>query len=155
MQLIPNDILTQFEAVLKKRSVPVSRHADYRKWLRYYLDFRGKYSIPDSKSDHVRLFIEKLRNKDQTPEQQKQAAHALSLFFESQLQKIYNETPPVKINTEKTVTATTPSTPRNRVVPTCGQTVVRLRASSLRMREIAGEEFQFRRRNPYCPWKGQ
>ena len=26
----------------------------------------------------------------------------------------------------------------------CGQTVVRLRASSLRMREIAGEEFQFR-----------
>ena len=87
MQLIPNDILTQFEAVLKKRSVPVSRHADYRKWLRYYLDFRGKYSIPDSKSEHVRLFIEKLRNKDQTPEQQKQAAHALSLFFESQLQK--------------------------------------------------------------------
>ena len=95
----------------------VSRHENYRKWLRYYLDFRGKYSIPDSKSEHVRLFIEKLRNKDQTPEQQKQAAHALSLFFESQLQKIYNETPPVKINTEKTVTATTPSTPRNRVVP--------------------------------------
>src|SRR3990172_12629546 len=87
MQPIPSDILTQFEAVLKKRSVPVSRHADYRKWLRYYLDFRGKYSIPDSKSEHVRLFIEKLRNKDQTPEQQKQAAHALSLFFESQLQK--------------------------------------------------------------------
>jgi hypothetical protein len=39
MHPIPSDILTKFEAVLKKRAVPVSRHADYRKWLRYYLDF--------------------------------------------------------------------------------------------------------------------
>jgi site-specific recombinase XerD len=78
--------LTQFEAVLKKRAVPVSRHADYRKWLRYYLDFRGKYTLPDSKAEHVRLFIEKLREKNQTHERQKQAAHALSLFFESQPQ---------------------------------------------------------------------
>jgi hypothetical protein len=81
MQPIPSDILTQFEAVLKKRAVPVSRHADYRKWLRYYLDFRGKYTLPDSKAEHVRLFIEKLREKNQTHEQQKQAAHALSLFL--------------------------------------------------------------------------
>ena len=77
MQPIPSDILTQFEAVLKKRAVPVFRHADYRKWLRYYLDFRSKYPLPDSKSEHVRLFIEKLREKNQTHEQQKQAAHAL------------------------------------------------------------------------------
>ena len=44
-----------FEVILKKRAVPVSRHADYKKWLRYYLDFRSKYSLPDSKSEnHVR-----------------------------------------------------------------------------------------------------
>jgi len=84
MQSIPTDILTQYEAVLKKRAVPVSRHADYKKWLLYYLDFRGKCTLPDSKSEHVRLFIEKLQKKNQTPEQQKQAAHALSLFFQSQ-----------------------------------------------------------------------
>jgi len=111
MQPIPSDILTQFEAVLKKKAVPVARHSDYRKWLRYYLDFRSKYSLPDSKSEHVRLFIEKLRKKNQTPEQQKQAAHALSLFFESQLKKIDNETTPAQINTEKTVKATPPATP--------------------------------------------
>ncbi|MDO9028029.1 MAG: integron integrase, partial [Candidatus Roizmanbacteria bacterium] len=87
MQPIPSDILTQFDAVLKKRSVSVSRHEDYRKWLLYYLDFRGKYMLPDSKSEQVRLFIEKLQKKNQTPEQQKQAAHALSLFFESQPRK--------------------------------------------------------------------
>jgi len=87
MQPIPRDILAQFEAVLKKRAVPVAQHADYRKWLRYYLDFRSRYSLPDSRSEHVRLFIDKSRQKNQTPDGQKQASHALSLFFESQSQK--------------------------------------------------------------------
>jgi len=67
--------------------MPVARYADYRKWLRYYLDFRSTYPLPDSKSEQVRLFIEKLQKENQLPEQQKQAAHALSLFFESQLRK--------------------------------------------------------------------
>ena len=58
----------------------------------------------------MRLFIEKLQKKNQTPEQQKQAAHALSLYFEI-LWKMDNQTPPEQINTEKTVKATTPSTP--------------------------------------------
>jgi integrase len=87
MKPIPADILLQYSAVLKKRSVPASRHADYRKWLLYYLDFRNKYPLPDSRSEHVRLFIEKLQDKRQAPEQQKQAAHALSLFFETGLGK--------------------------------------------------------------------
>ena len=110
MNKIPDNILTQFEAVLNKRAIPASRRPDYKKWLRYYLDFRGKYPLPDSKSEHVRLFIEKLRAKNQTPEQQKQAAHALSLYFEI-LRKMDNEIPPAQINTEKTVKATSPSTP--------------------------------------------
>lgn len=86
MQTIPADILEQYLAVLKKRAVPVFRHADYRKWLRYFLDFRSKYPLPEPGSEQVRLFIRKLQEKKQSPEQQKQAAHALSLFFESQPQ---------------------------------------------------------------------
>jgi hypothetical protein len=101
MQLIPADILEQYSAVLKKRADPALRHADYRKWLRYYVDFRGKYTLPDSKSEDVRLFIQKLREKRQTPEQQKQAADALSLYFEI-LRKTDNKTPLAQINTEKT-----------------------------------------------------
>lgn len=50
MQMIPADILEQYSAVLKKRAVPVSHHADYGKWLRYYLDFHGKYPLPDSRT---------------------------------------------------------------------------------------------------------
>ena len=110
MQTIPADILEQFSAVLEKRTVPVSCYSDYRKWLRYYLDFRSKYPLPASRSEHVRLFIQKLREKKQTTEQQKQAAHALSLYFEM-LRKIDNKTPPAQINTENAVKATSPSTP--------------------------------------------
>mgnify|MGYP001573244845 CR=1 FL=1 len=64
MQTISTDILEQFSAVLKKRAVPVSCHSDYRKWLRYYLDFRSKYPLPDSRSEHVRMFIQKLQKKE-------------------------------------------------------------------------------------------
>jgi hypothetical protein len=45
---IPNEIASAYEAVLKKRAIPVSRHADYRKWLRYFLDFRSKYTLAES-----------------------------------------------------------------------------------------------------------
>jgi Phage integrase, N-terminal SAM-like domain len=63
-----------------KRAVPASGQAAYKKWIRYYLDFCSKYPVPDSKSERVRLFIEKLREKKRTLEQQKQAAHAVSLL---------------------------------------------------------------------------
>jgi integron integrase len=81
---IPNDISAAFDVALKKRGVSLSLHAAYRKWLCYFLDFRSKYPPPASKSEQVRLFINKLRSKGQSPENQKQAAHTLSLFFESQ-----------------------------------------------------------------------
>ena len=63
MQPIPEDILSQFNAVLEQKAVSATLRDDYRKWLRYYLDFRVKYPLPDAKSEHVRLFIEKMRSK--------------------------------------------------------------------------------------------
>lgn len=87
MITIPDDILAQYEAVLKKRAIAASRHSGYRKWLWYYLDFCSKYPLPDSKSERVRLFVEKLRGKKQTPEQQEHAAHAVSLYFEIEHKK--------------------------------------------------------------------
>jgi hypothetical protein len=81
---VPQDVLAKFDAILRERAVPAPFHADYRKWLRYFLDFRSKYPLPESGSEQVRLFIRKLQGKKQSPEQQRQAAHALSLFFESQ-----------------------------------------------------------------------
>jgi len=79
MKPIPNDIWEQFLAVLKKRAVPVSHHSDYRKWLQYFLDFSSKYPLPESRSEQVRLFVQKLKEKKQNPDQQKQAAYSVSL----------------------------------------------------------------------------
>ncbi len=81
MQPIPNDILTQFNDILKQRNVPLPCRSDYRKWLRYFLDFRSKHQLPVPRSDQVRLFAEKLRSKNQRADQREQAADAVSLFF--------------------------------------------------------------------------
>ncbi len=87
MQPIPDDILKQFNAVLEQRAIPSSLRDDYRKWLLYYLDFRIKYPPPDSKSEQVRLFIEKMRSKGKSGKSLHHAAHALSLFFSLQTRK--------------------------------------------------------------------
>ena len=87
MQPIPEDILMQFNAVLKQKAVPSSIQDDYRKWLRYYLDFRVKYPPPDSKSEQVRLFIEKMRSKGKSGKDLYHAAQALSLYFSLQYRK--------------------------------------------------------------------
>ncbi len=98
---IPDNIMAQYEAILNKKVLAVSRHADYKKWLRYYLDYCSKYPVPDTKSERVRLFIEKLREKKQTPDRQKQAAYAVSLYFEMQ-RKPDNETPTAHVKEETT-----------------------------------------------------
>jgi integron integrase len=81
MQSIPDDILLHFDTLLVQKSVPSALHDDYRKWLRYYLDFSTKYRLPDEKSEKVRLFIKKMRSKGKIGKDLNHAAHALSLFF--------------------------------------------------------------------------
>lgn len=85
MQPIPDDILVHFDAIMEKKSVPSTLRDDYRTWLRYYLDFRVKYPPPAEKSEHVRLFIEKMRSKGKSGKSLHHAAHALSLFFSLQM----------------------------------------------------------------------
>lgn len=81
MEAIPHDILVQFNAVLSQKTVPAASHDDYRKWLRYFLDYRTKYPPPEQRSEQVRLFVEKLRSKGESGRSLHDAAHALSLFF--------------------------------------------------------------------------
>ena len=81
---VPDDILTRFNAILEKHAVAPVQRTSYKKWLRYFLDYCSKYPGAKTRSDQVRLFIDKLRAKRQTSTQQKQAAHAASLYFEIQ-----------------------------------------------------------------------
>jgi len=104
---IPDNILVQYEAILKKKVSDVSDHRQYKKWLRYFMDFCDKYHVAGPESERVRLFVEKLRENKQSPEQQKQAAYAVSLYFEIQ-RKLDYETPPVRINTKTTSSSIQP-----------------------------------------------
>jgi hypothetical protein len=79
---IPQPVLTRYTSILKKNNIDAARSADYKKWLRYYWDYRGKYPVPDDKTECIRLFCEKLQAKRQTDEQRQQATHAVSLYFE-------------------------------------------------------------------------
>jgi integron integrase len=81
MERIPSVILARLDEVLKQRNVPLFLHPAYRKWVRYFWDFRNKYRPSEEKMDQVRLFSEKLRSKGQTEVQIAQAAAAVSLFF--------------------------------------------------------------------------
>ena len=60
MLLIPNAIFSEYVTHLNKREIAVGTFAEYKKWLRYYLDFCDKYSVPDAKSERVLNIREQL-----------------------------------------------------------------------------------------------
>ena len=82
MLLIPNEVFNRYLAYISKRGISTVHQGQYKKWLRYYLDFCDKYPVPAANSDLVRLFCEKLQVKKQSKAQREQAAHAVSLYFE-------------------------------------------------------------------------
>ncbi len=81
MILIPKPVFAQYLNFLKVKNVPIGYHSEYVKWVRYFLDYCAKHVITRDKSERARLFLGKLREKNQTEEQCKRAAHAVSLYF--------------------------------------------------------------------------
>lgn len=94
MQKVPYDIWSRYDAFLKAKVKDISRHENLKKWFLYFWDFRVKYHPPDSRSEQVRMFIEKLQNKKQSEANQKQAAHAVSLYFQMQDAEVRSFTTP-------------------------------------------------------------
>ena len=60
----------------------ISFNEGCRKWLKYYLDFCLKYHHEKSKKESLPHFLQKLKDKNQTEEQRKQALHAVSIIYE-------------------------------------------------------------------------
>jgi len=78
----PISVMDQFDAVLRALMIPASLLPDYKKWLRYYLDFCAKYPVElNCASGQEQLFSEKLRQKNQNAEQRKQADQAIKLYI--------------------------------------------------------------------------
>jgi integron integrase len=86
MQMIsvPHPIMNNYVVFLTSREIQPGEIENYKKWLRYFYDFSANLLDIEDKPAKVRLFLEKLRSKNQTSVQCQQAAHAISLFFEKQ-----------------------------------------------------------------------
>ena len=81
----PQEIIQQFEIWLSKEKIPIEKFDLYKKWLRYYLDFCHKYKHNPQVSESLPQFINKLRDKKQSKQQQKQAFDAIIIYY-----KIFN-----------------------------------------------------------------
>jgi hypothetical protein len=82
MKPIPAEIKIPYDAALAKKDMPLPAHFHYRKWLRYYLDFCLKYHYEILDKESLSYFLKKPEDKNQTEQQQKQAFHAVSIFYE-------------------------------------------------------------------------
>ena len=79
---LPTTLTQQYDNLLLKRSFSDKDRAFYKKWLRFFWDFCHKYQHDVFHSDSLLLFLKKLNDKNQSLQQQNQAKHAVSLFFE-------------------------------------------------------------------------
>jgi integron integrase len=82
MLQVPAQVVAPFQKLLFEKSIPKASHLHYQKWLRYYLDFCNKYQLSPANKQTLLQFTSKLAEKRQTPEQQQQAAHAVSLYYQ-------------------------------------------------------------------------
>ena len=65
---------------MKKAGIPPGTQTAYLKWLRYFLDFCGKHHFEPSDPDSAQAFTQKLSDKGQSLENQKQAADTAKVY---------------------------------------------------------------------------
>ena len=91
MQKIPDNIKAQYESLLFEKGVPRINQNSYMKWLRYYLDFCYEYHHESSSKGSLPYFLQKLQDKKQNNQQQRQASDAISLYYEIALSNYKNK----------------------------------------------------------------
>ena len=81
MLKLPEALLKKYNSLLIKNDIPFHAHGNYKKWLRYYLDFCKKYQHPYADPESLPVFIDKLKGKNQISSQQSQASQAVVLYY--------------------------------------------------------------------------
>jgi len=79
---IPISLIERYRTHLKDHGIAAVRIPECEKWLRFFLDFSVKYRVSGTTSHILRLFIQKLSDKNQSEEQKQHAAYAISLYFD-------------------------------------------------------------------------
>jgi integron integrase len=82
MRPLDQAVRDAFLEAARRRGVPAGEVWDYVKWLRYYLDFCDKYRHEVLDRESVQAFLLKLASKNQSAEQQAQAARSVRLYLE-------------------------------------------------------------------------
>jgi hypothetical protein len=81
MLKVPPALLKKYDRLLVNSDVPPLEYGSYKKWLRYYLDFCKKYQHEYTSSKSLHLFINKLKEKNQSNAQRSQAQKAVQLYY--------------------------------------------------------------------------
>ncbi len=102
MKKIPENIDNIFCQRMKNAGIIYGLQQEYRKWLRFYLDFCDKYYLAPPARESLAQFIKKLNEKGQAPDNQKQAVQSVNVYLdiisresEEPLAGIVKETTPV------------------------------------------------------------
>lgn len=93
MRIIPHDIQTQYDIQLQKAVTQSKYHTYYQMWLRSYVFFCRKSGMPEIHQESLDRFMLTLAEQGKAPFQQKQAAHAVSIYFGIRGCAIVDESP--------------------------------------------------------------
>ena len=77
----PGKLWEKFDRWLVAEEVPRTQQGEYRKWLRFYLDFCNKYNHEYANPASLAPFTEKPASKRQTKAQREQAKRAVELYY--------------------------------------------------------------------------
>ena len=81
MQSVAAEVWAGFERQLDEVRIAASERPDYRKWMRFYLDFCHKYGHAADSPASREPFLAKLASKNQSLAQRSQAAAAVELLL--------------------------------------------------------------------------
>ncbi len=82
MKKIPDEIDAIFCRRMKNAGIDYELQQEYRKWLRFYLDFCDKYYLIPTDHDSPQRFMQKLNEKGQSTEKQKQASQSVNVYLD-------------------------------------------------------------------------
>jgi integron integrase len=80
---IPAQLLCQYTTFIAHQGVVPQEQRSYVKWIRFYFDFYHKYNFRQCSDAGLSAFMEKLKEKKQSPKQIRQAHHAVTLYCTS------------------------------------------------------------------------
>ena len=79
MLVVAKDLQTQYEKALDSASISRELRPQFRKWLRFYLDFCAKYGHSPGLKSSLPLFMAKLASKNQAEAKRSEASVAVTL----------------------------------------------------------------------------